>query len=119
MSYGFIFPKQGKTVNDGVKDLCWRDDQQVFLAPPMTKVTRQLSGSSVTIDLGESATLYRVYKAYLEVSGRCYDVTQTANTTLGRVYTSIVGNQLKYQFDGYKNQTVILAYAPCLQSIEN
>jgi hypothetical protein len=118
-SYGFVFPKQGKTTSGEVKDLCWRDDQQVFLAPSMKKISYQLNGNLATLDLDESDLFYRVYKAYLEVGGRCYDVTQTNNTSLGRVHTSIIGNQLRYHFDGYKNQTVILAYTPCLQSIEN
>lgn len=48
MTYGFIFPKQGKTVDDAVKDLAWRDDQTVFLArPPVYKTVTIPSGTNL------------------------------------------------------------------------
>lgn len=92
MTYGFIFPKQGKTIDDGVKDLAWRDDQTIFMArPPVYKTVTIPSGTNlnsyvVTVDLGEVAHgNYHVFRAFLKVGSYNYAIDPSNYFAIGGV----------------------------------
>lgn len=88
MSYGFIFPKQGKTINANVKDLAWRDDQKIFLA--QDRVTKTQSFSSGTNLNNQSISLtfdlvydWHVYKAFLTDGSKTIQCDSASYATIG------------------------------------
>lgn len=91
-SYGFIFPKQGKTIDDGIKDLAWTADKQVFLArPPVYKTVTIPSGTNlndyyISTDLGEvEHGDYHVFRAFLKVGSNNYAIDPKNYLTIGTV----------------------------------
>ena len=89
MSYGFIFPKQGKTINAGVKDLSWRDDQKIFLAKE--RVVKELTvpsgtdmnNSYLNLDIPVTAFDLYVYKAFITDNDKTVQIDTSAYTTIG------------------------------------
>lgn len=71
MAYGFVFPKKGFNTNAAIKDLAWRDDQQVLLARDRQTRTINLSAGTnldgVYYDLPVNTGVwdFYVYHAYL------------------------------------------------------
>lgn len=92
MNYGFIFPKQGKTVDDQVKDLAWRDDQVILMArPPVYKTVTIPSGTnlnsySIYTSLGEvEHGNYHMFRAFLKVGNNNYAIDPKNYLTIGTV----------------------------------
>lgn len=88
MSYGFIFPKQGKTINSDVKDLAWRDDQKIFLAQDRVTKTQTFSSGTNLNNQSISITLpltydWHVYKAFLTDASKTIQCDSTNYTTIG------------------------------------
>ena len=89
MSYGFIFPKQGKTIDAGVKDLSWRDDQKIFLAKE--RVVKELTvpsgtdmnNSYLNLDIPVTAFDFYVYKAFITDNDKTVQIDTSAYTTIG------------------------------------
>jgi len=87
MSYGFVFPKRGYDTDTAVKNLAWRDDQQVFLARDrQTRIVTVLSGYDLNghyYDLPVSVGTwdYYVYHAYLSVTYGSNSRTMLADGT--------------------------------------
>ena len=71
MAYGFVFPKKGYNTNAAIKDLAWRDDQQVLLARDRQTRTINLNAGTnidgVYYDLPVNTGVwdFYVYHAYL------------------------------------------------------
>lgn len=73
MSYGFIFPKQGYSVNGEVKDMAWRDDQKIFLIrEPVTTNFTIPSGTNLdTMSLETSFNVnpdFYIYKSFITIN---------------------------------------------------
>lgn len=90
MSYGFVFPKQGKELSDGVKDMAWRDDQTVFMArmPIYTPITipsgSNLNYTTLNTDFTDVETdKYYLFRTFLTVGTNNYAIDPSNQLTLG------------------------------------
>lgn len=139
MSYGFIFPKQGKTINAAVKDLAWRDDQKIFLAQDrVTKSQTFTSGTNLNNQRIEVPLPFindwHVYKAFLSdgsktiqcdstnyatIGGRSFIITSFLSFHVGADPQTIVS--VRFLAHGSGNitsaQTLTLSAYLCLQSL--
>lgn len=138
MSYGFIFPKQGKSINGEVKDLAWRDDQKIFLA--RERVTKTLSipqglnlnNSFYELEIPVDKWDFYVYRAYLSDGEKTMAVDTAQNISIaGRrfiIKTTCYQGEVKKAYISFKflsigagdllknTQLVFSAYL-CLQRI--